>query len=118
MIKLQFTQHEAWVLKAARRLPLFAPFAVGTLGIWFLVPMIPIGILSVMLLEKTGTFGAIFNFLLGIGGLACVAPWLFRWYFICVGLMVGRTAMAQSKQNEVSDRLERLVSPKAESETT
>ena len=112
-VQLQFTRHEAWALKAARRVPLFALFAFGTLCLWFFLPMIPIGTLLVLLLEKTGIFGAIIKMALGIGSLAIIAPWFFRWYFICAGLMFGRTKMAQSKENEVADRLERLVSTKA-----
>jgi len=117
-MKLQFTRHEVWALKAARRVPLFALFAFGTLWLWFFLPMIPIGILSVVLLEKAGIFGAIVNMALGIGGLAIIAPWFFRWYFICAGLMFGRTKMAQSKENEVTDRLEVLRGTKAASEST
>ena len=117
-IKLQFTRHEAWALKAARRVPLFALFAFGTLWPWFFLPLIPIGILSVVLLEKTGIFGAIVNMVLGIGALAIIAPWFFRWYFICAGLMFGRTKMAQSKDDDVSDRLERLIGTKAASKST
>ncbi len=115
-IKLQFTRHEIWALKASRKVPLFALFAFGTLWLWFFLPMIPIGIMSVVLLENTGIYGAVFNMVLGLGGLAIIAPWFFRWYFICAGLMFGRTKMAQSKENEVSDRLTRLVGTKATSE--
>lgn len=114
-IKLKFTRHEIWAVKAARKVPLLALFAFGTLLLWFFLPMIPIGILSVVLLENTGMFGAVFNMVLGLGGLAIISPWFFRWCFICAGLMFGRTKMAQSKENEVSDRLERLVGTKAAS---
>ncbi|MFV1600449.1 MULTISPECIES: hypothetical protein [unclassified Phaeobacter] len=115
--KLRFVRHEAWVLKVARRVPLLAIFAFGTLWIWFFLPMIPVGILSVLLLEKTGIFGAIVNMVLGIGVLVLFAPWFFRWYFICAGLMWGRTRMAQSKEDEVSDRIMRLTRSKAARET-
>ncbi|MEO1473633.1 MAG: hypothetical protein AAFS03_06790 [Pseudomonadota bacterium] len=113
--KLKFTRHEIWAVKAARKVPLFALFAFGTLWLWFFLPMIPIGILSVFLLENMGIFGTVFNMVLGLGGLVIIAPWFFRWYFICAGLMFGRTKMAQSKENEVLDRLERLVGTKAAS---
>lgn len=108
-IELRFARHEAWTLKAARRVPLFGLFAFMTLWVWFFLPMTPIGILSVFLLEKTGILGAIVNMVVGIGGVAVVAPWFFRWYFICAGLMIGRTKMAQSKENEISGRLKRLT---------
>lgn len=114
-IKLLFTRHEAWALKAARRVPLFALFAFATLWVWFFLPMIPIGILAFVTLEKAGVLGAIVNMVLGIGGLAIIAPWFFRWYFICAGLMFGRTEMAQSKEDDVSDRLERLIVSRAAS---
>jgi len=117
-IKLKFTRHEIWALKAARKVPLLALFAFGTLRLWFFLPMIPIGIMSVALLENTGILGAVLNMVLGLGGLAIIAPWFFRWYFICASLMFGRTKMAQSKENEVSDRLERLVGAKAALEST
>lgn len=117
-IKLRFARHEAWALKAARRVPLLALFAFGTLCPWFFLPMIPIGILSVVLLEKTGVFGAIVNSMLGIGALAIITPWFFRWYFICAALMFGRTKMAQSKEKEISDRLERLIGTKTVRERT
>ena len=117
-ISLRFVRHEAWTLKAARRAPIFSLFAVMTLSVWFFVPMIPIGILYVFLLEKAGIWGAIVNMVLGIGGLATIIPWLFRWYFICAGLMIGCTKLAQSKANEISGRLKRLSGLKSASERT
>ncbi|MDF9303489.1 hypothetical protein P5P81_13630 [Tritonibacter mobilis] len=114
-VKLNFNRHEIWAVKAAQKVPLFALFAFGTLWIWFFLPMIPIGILSVVLLENTGFLGAVFSLVLGLGGLAIVSPWFFRWYFICAGLMFGRTQMAKSKENEVSNRLKLLEDTKAPS---
>ena len=108
-IELRFARHEAWTLKTARRVPLFALFAFMTLWVWLFVPMIPIGILSVFLLEKAGIFGAVVNIVLGIGGLAIIAPWFFRWYFICAGLMLGRTKKAESKEDDVLGRRKRLT---------
>lgn len=107
-IKIRFTLHEAWALKTARDHPLFAPFAMGSLGVWVFIPMIPIGILTIYLLQTAGTFGAVANLVLGIGGLAIIAPWFFRWGLICAGLMLGRPKMAQKKEVEISARLERL----------
>jgi len=108
-IKLKFTRHEIWALKAARLVPLFGLFAFSTLWLWFFLPMIPISILSAVLLWKTGIFGAVLSMVIGLGGLAILVPWFFRWYFICAGLMFGRTKMAQSKDSELSNRLERLI---------
>ncbi|MEM9910412.1 MAG: hypothetical protein AAF922_06470 [Pseudomonadota bacterium] len=112
-IRLKFTRHEIWALKAAQREPFFALFVFATLWLWFFLPMLPIGILSVVLLENTGIFGAVFIMVLGVAGLVILVPWFFRWYFICAGLMFGRSKMAQSKENEVLDRLERLEGTKA-----
>ena len=97
---------------------MLALFAFGTLWPWVILPMIPIGAFSVFLFEKMGIFGAVLNLFLGLGLLVIIAPWFFRWYFVCAGLMFGRTEMAQSKQNEVSDRLERLVGTQTALEST
>ena len=108
-LKLSFTRHEVWALKASRKVPIFSLFAFGTLWVWCLIPMIPIGMLSIFLMEKTGIFGAIVNMVLGIGGLAFIAPWFFRWYFVCASLMFGRTKTAQAKEDNISARLNRLM---------
>lgn len=79
--------------------------------------MIPLGTLSLFLLFNTGLFGAVFNMVLGLGFLALVAPWFFRWYFICLGLFFGSTQMAQSKEKELLGRLEQLVGTTAASES-
>ena len=109
-LQLRFTRHEMWALKASRKVPIFSLFAFGTLWIWFFVPMIPIGIFSVFLLENAGVLGAVINMVIGIGGLALIAPWFFRWYFVCAGLMFGRKKMAQKKEDDISARLTRLMS--------
>lgn len=70
--------------------------------------MFPIGIPTTYLLQTAGTFGAVANMVLGIGALAIIALWLFRWGLICAGLMLGRPKMAQEKEVEISARLERL----------
>jgi len=116
-IKLKFTRHEIWALKVARTVPFFAVFAFGTLWLWFFLPMIPIATLSLFLIFNTGVFGAVFNMVLGLGIMAFLAPWFFRWYFICLGLFFGSTQMAQSKEKELLDRLERLAGTTAASES-
>ncbi|WP_108860978.1 hypothetical protein [Ruegeria sp. Alg231-54] len=107
-LKLRFTRHEAWALKVAKKVPVMGFFTFGTLWVWFFLPMIPIGIFCVWLLENAGVIGAITSTVLGVGGLAIVAPWFFRWYFICVGLIFGRKRMALSKEDQVSSRLKCL----------
>ena len=116
-VRLKFTLHEIWVLKAARRVPIFALFAFATLWPWVILPVISISILSVVFIENTGVLGDVLNTVLGVGSLLFIAPWYFRWYFVCVGLMCGGGQMALSKENEVLDRLERLESTKATSGT-
>lgn len=117
-IKLLFTRHEAWTLKTARKVPLLSLFLFGTLWIWGILPMIPIGILAVVLFEKAGTVGVFVNMLLAIGAMAIIIPWYFRWYFICASLMIGRTRLAQSKEDEILERFKRLTSPNAREKST
>ncbi|RBW53025.1 hypothetical protein [Ruegeria sp. A3M17] len=107
-LKLRFTRNEAWALKVAKKVPVMGFFTFGTLWVWFFLPMIPVGIFCVWLLENAGVIGAIASTVLGVGGLAIVAPWFFRWYFICVGLIFGRKRMALSKEDQVSSRLKCL----------
>lgn len=108
-LQIRFIRHEIWALKASRKIPIFSLFAFGTLWIWFFVPMIPIGFFSIFLLENAGVLGAVVNTVIGIGGLALIAPWFFRWYFVCAGLMFGRKKMAQAKEEDTSARLKRLM---------
>ncbi len=117
-IHLKFTRHEAWAIKSARRVPLLALFAFGTLWLWVLLPMIPISILSVYLLQEMRALWAILSMFLGSVGVVVMFLWLARWNFICVGLMFGRTKMAQAKEKEVAARLERLTNTKAETNSS
>lgn len=117
-IHLKFTRHEAWAIKSARRVPLLAIFAVVTLWLWVLLPMIPISILSVYLLQEMRALWAILSMFLGPVGLVVMFLWLARWYIICLGLMFGRNKMAQAKEKEVAARLERLTNTKAETNSS
>ncbi|HHS94039.1 MAG TPA: hypothetical protein ENK63_01670 [Rhodobacterales bacterium] len=54
--------------------------------------------------------GAIVNIVFGIGFLILVAPWYFRWVFICNGLLFGRRRMALAKDKEIAKRIEQLGS--------
>ena len=113
-IRIRFACHEAYALKAARTVPILALFAFGTLWVWSL-PIVLVCILY-MFFMNAGVWGAIVNMALGIGGLVFLVrifPWFFRWYFMCLGLMFGRTRMACSKEDEVLDRLRRLKRAKA-----
>ena len=84
-IHLKFTRHEAWAIKSARRVPLLAIFAVVTLWLWVLLPMIPISILSVYLLQEMRALWDILSMFLGPVGLVVMFLWLARWYIICLG---------------------------------
>ena len=117
-IHLKFTRDEAWAIKSARRVPLLALYAFGTLWLWVLLPMIPISILSVYLLQEMRALLAILSMFLGSVGVVVMFLWLARWKFICVGLMFGRTKMAQAKEKEVAARLERLTNTKAETNSS
>ncbi|MEP4770024.1 MAG: hypothetical protein ABJY83_19145 [Roseibium sp.] len=64
-LKLRFTRHEAWALKVAKKVPVMGFFTFGTLWVWFFLPMIPIGIFCVWLLENAGVIGAIASTVLG-----------------------------------------------------
>lgn len=107
-LALRFTQHEAWALKTARKVPLLSLFVFAPLLLWPLLPAMLIGLPLVVLLENTGPFGASVNFALGLAALAIMAPWVFRWYFVCAGVMFGRTRMAHTKHAEICARLKRL----------
>jgi hypothetical protein len=50
-------------------------------------------ILRLFILLATSAYGLVFTIV--------AAPWFFRWYFIAVGLMFGRTAMADRKEAEL-----------------
>ena len=103
---LQFTGHEAWALKFARDVPFVAPFVFGTLWLWIFGPG---GILGTYMIENADAFGEVFLQITGAVGTVAIAPWFFRWAFICNGLMIGRTKMAQSKEQDISARLEWLT---------
>lgn len=86
-------------------------FAFGTLWVWYILPATPISFLLLPLLENGGIFGAISVMMIGLAVLLVLATWAFRWYFICVGLMFGRTKMAQAKEDEILRRLKSLKRP-------
>jgi|GEM_PF-3571979 len=126
-LKLLFLRHEAWALKFARKEPHFATFAVFTLGIvWFILPVILTFVLSILIFLNAPEFwvalvnthkiwAVYFISLIGIVVISIVFPWQARWFFICIGLSFGggRSSMAQSKEDEISDRIARLTRMKA-----
>lgn len=103
-----FTRHENWAIKAALRYPLFSIFAAATLWVWFFVPGLVIGIFYIGLLKSAILAGSLFGFIVGPIFLMLFAPWLFQWYFICIGLMFGKPRAAHNKALKVSERLDKL----------
>ena len=95
--------------KIARRhkaMPIFR-----TLFIWYFVFGLPPFVLTVagveMLYGNEGvlsylggaifTLGLVYSFVFSV----LVLPWAVRWYFIAVGITLGRTAMADKKESEL-----------------
>jgi len=103
-IKDRFTRHELWALKMAERIPLFALFFAATLWIWSL-PLLPLlaayGVLMVRWPFLTLLPSLIFAMALSF----FVAPWVIRWYFLSVGLMIGRKNSAATKRHELERQL-------------
>ena len=79
-----------------------------TIGTWFLLLAGVPSLVLFLLMHVLSGFGlllgtlvfALYSFF-GFAALIFVAPWFFRWYFIAVGLMFGRTAMADRKEAEL-----------------
>lgn len=113
--RVAFTRHELWALTLAQRLPLLAMLPFLTLWIWFIVPAILILFYSfisfelALLLVASGPdmLLVVLPFMVPIAYpfVAYFVPWAFRWHFIYLGLMRGRTKMAQAKERELNERL-------------
>ena len=121
-IKLNFTRHEIWALAWARKLPPLAVFLFASLLVWFFGPalvVIAVFALTVAVFPIVFVFikawllpFAILGALVANVFLLLFIPWYFRWYFITVGLMFGRTNMAKNKMEELQRRLVRLEASK------
>ena len=103
-IALGFLRHEAWAIKIAMRVPFFAIFIHATLWLWVLLLM-PALLLATYAMVYGGILGVLIASVFALALLAVAAKWLFRWYFVCVGLMFGRQSMAQSKAADIAQSL-------------
>ncbi len=113
---------ELAALRLARSLGLLAIFPISlTVCFWWFalnLPTIMLGIPALMMMESDQGIqkligGAIYLPLsiYAIVVLTVAAPWFFRWYFIAVALMFGRTGMADNKEAELLSALERANAP-------
>ena len=107
-IATQFTIHEAWAIRQARSLPIMGLFFFATLWIWFIAPMVPLALMSAALMERSVLLGVASRSILILAAFA-IAPWALHWYFVCFGMVFGWPGMAQSKEDAIRDRLERLT---------
>jgi hypothetical protein len=103
-IALAFLRHKACAIKTAMRVPFFAIFIHATLWLWVLLLM-PALLLVTYAMLYGGILGVLVASIFALALLAVAAPWLFRWYFVCVGLMLGRQSMAQPKATDVAQSL-------------
>jgi hypothetical protein len=108
-LKLVFLRHEIWALQMARRIPFLSLFFASTLWVWALPLVFVLLPLATAMTWASATqwlfvFHAI-NMIIGIIGLAIIAPWFFRWYFLCTGLMFGKTGMADAKAVDLANQL-------------
>ena len=103
-VKEWFARHELWALGMAERWHVLAMFFAATLWIW-IVPFVPLLTIFTLLMNEAPISMALPNLVLGLGLLFFVTPWFFRWYFICVGLMFGKTGMATAKRKQINQRL-------------
>ncbi|WP_052245425.1 hypothetical protein [Halocynthiibacter namhaensis] len=111
-VKIAFRRHEYWVIRTAQKIPFLAIFIFATLTIW-IIPLLPLIVLiSLPMAVESLWIGipwAILMLFLAMAGMFFVAPWYFRWCFICFGLMRGRTEIAENKENELKETLMRLA---------
>jgi len=112
-LKFYFVKHEFWVLNWAAQIPLLALFVAATLWIWLFLPAIiltlSLVIISIMF-DNSSVFEqfAIATSPLNIALLLLITLWFFRWYFICVALMFGKTKLAANKRADLLQRFEKL----------
>ena len=110
-------------LRALRTARAFAPLAVLpiflTVGGWWcalcipsLVPYVLGHFLSNFDSGTTKAIGyalLVLTLVYALFALCLAAPWVFRWYFIAAGLMLGRTAMADRKEAELVAAIEAVI---------
>lgn len=102
-------QSDLMALWLARRMSVLAIFPIFiNLALWWFalaLPCIVLGIPALTLMEHdVAAFRLIGGALYGLTSVYAViiliaaAPWFFGWYFIAVGLMFGRSGMADQKE--------------------
>lgn len=112
--KITLKRHtsELRALRLARFFWVFAGFPIFlTIGFWWFalnLPFILIATPTIMLMNSDMHAQRIVGWAMfvpvsfySIIVLVAAAPWFFRWYFIAVGLMFGRTTMADRKEAEL-----------------
>ncbi|KZK80946.1 hypothetical protein PsW64_02627 [Pseudovibrio sp. W64] len=108
-IRLKFAQHELWAINFALLRPQLSLFGAASLWAWIFPPLLSFGVLIGYLMQNYAVLGSVINLIIGLPALILLAYWVFRWYFICLGLMFGRRNMAEKKRAEVSARIEKLL---------
>ncbi|KZL29206.1 hypothetical protein PsAD37_00288 [Pseudovibrio sp. Ad37] len=108
-IRLKFAQHELWAINFALLRPQLSLFGAASLWAWIFPPLLSFGVLIGYLMQNYAVLGSVINLIIGLPALILLAYWVFRWYFICLGLMFGRRNLAEKKRAEISARIERLL---------
>lgn len=117
-ITLRRHRSELQALGMARRLGPLAMLPISIiLGFWWLalnLPAMLVAIPAISLMYSTEQTRRVIGGALyvplsfyAIWVLCFAAPWLFRWYFVAVGLTFGRPAMADRKEAELIANIHR-----------
>ena len=108
-IRLKFAQHELWAINFALLRPQLSLFGAASLWAWIFPPLLSLGALLGYMMEHFAAVGSVLNLLIGFPALLALAYWVFRWYFICLTLMLGRRNMAEKKKAELTARMKKLL---------
>ena len=108
-ITLRRHRSELRALQTAQLMPTLAIFPIFlTVGGWyFLLAGIPSLVLFVLqqllngLHPLLGVAMFVVNSIIAFVAFCQIAPWIFRWYFIAAGLMLGGSVMADRKEAEL-----------------
>ena len=98
-----FTRHELWVMKRAMAIPFISIYFFATLWVWWIFPMIPIGVLLDRINDNA--VGEVVQEAVTLSVTVGWFIWMARWWLICVSLMFGGRKMAQTRQKELHERL-------------
>lgn len=103
-VKSHFARHELWALNMAERMPFLAIFFAASLWIRA-IPCVPVLVAYGFLMLKWPILTSVPSLVLGLAFCFFVAPWFFRWYFLALGLMLGKTGMAATKRKQLEQGL-------------